>query len=202
MSGSCCKRFLHCINLLCLFSYVSLVHCEVPQLTIDQNKDVFCPGETVKLTCTWKDLEMPALNWVVNGTRTTLRELGNITGHSVNTSILGGYTIVSITQTQPSTTTYTCVTSLIDSIPSEALDVKFKGTYNGNTCYVVAYLLSGFLSDSQLEISISCTNEETALLVLLNVTSEGCPPLEQVRITVNDTFIIGRYIMIPSGLME
>ena len=28
--------------------------------------------------------------------------------------------------------------------------------------------------------------------MLLNVTSEGCPPLEQVRITVNDTFIIGR----------
>ena len=29
--------------------------------------------------------------------------------------------------------------------------------------------------------------------MLLNVTSEGCPPLEQVRITVNDTFIIGRH---------
>ena len=29
--------------------------------------------------------------------------------------------------------------------------------------------------------------------MLLNVTSKGCPPLEQVRITVNDTFIIGRY---------
>ena len=31
------------------------------------------------------------------------------------------------------------------------------------------------------------------MLVLLNVTSEGCPPLEQVRFTVNDTFIIGRH---------
>ena len=49
------------------------------------------------------------------------------------------------------------------------------------------------LSDSQLELSISCTNEESSLLVLLNVTSEGCPPLEQVRITVNDTFITGRH---------
>ena len=29
--------------------------------------------------------------------------------------------------------------------------------------------------------------------MLLNVTSEGCPPLEQVRVTVNDTFIIGRH---------
>ena len=34
---------------------------------------------------------------------------------------------------------------------------------------------------------------ETFLLVLLNVTSEGCPSLEQVRIIVNDTVIIGRY---------
>ena len=121
--------FLHCINLLCLFSYVSLVRCEVPQLTIDQNKDVFCPGEAVKLICTWKDLELPALTWIVNGIKTTLTELGNISGHSVNSSLLGGYTIVSITQNQPSTTTYACVTSLIDSNPSAALDVKFKGTY-------------------------------------------------------------------------
>ena len=54
---------------------------------------------------------MPALTWIVNGTKTTLGELNNIPGHSVNSSLLGGYTIVSITQTQPSTTTYTCVTS-------------------------------------------------------------------------------------------
>ena len=135
MSGSCCKRLHHCINLLCLFSYVSLVRCEVPQLTIDQNKDDVCPGETVRLICTWKDLDRPALNWIVNGTETTLGELNNITGHSVNSSIPGGYTIVTITQTQPSTTTYTCVTSDVDSISSEAFDVKFKGTY------IVQYLL-------------------------------------------------------------
>ena len=131
MSGSCCKRFHHCINLLCLFSYVSLVCCEVPQLTIDQNKDDFCLGETVRLICTWKDLERPALNWIVNGTETTLDELNSIVGHSVNSSILGGYTIVTITQTQPTTSTYTCVTSVVGSIPSEAFDVKFKGTYIG-----------------------------------------------------------------------
>ena len=47
-------------------------------------------------------------------------------------------------------------------------------------------------SDSQLELSISCTNEESSLLVLLNVTSEGCPPLEQVRISFNDISLIGR----------
>ena len=111
--------------LLLLFSTVC---CEVPQLTIDQNKDEFCLGETVTLICTWKDLEQPALNWIVNGTNTTTRELGNIPGHSVNTSILSGYNIVSITQTQPSATTYTCVTFLKDSIPSQAFDVKFKGT--------------------------------------------------------------------------
>ena len=129
MSGLCCKRFLHCINLLCLFSYVGLVHWEVPQLTIDQNKDDFCPGETVRLICTWKDLELPALTWIVNGTKTSLSELNNIPGHSVNSSILGGYTIVSITQTQSSMTTYTCVTSDIVGVPSKAFDVKFKGMY-------------------------------------------------------------------------
>ena len=48
-----------------------------------------------------------------------------------------------------------------------------------------------FLSDPQLELSISYKRKETALLVLLNVTSKGCSPLEQVRITVND-MIIGR----------
>ena len=129
MLGLCCKRFLHCINLLCLLCNVSLIRCEVPQLAIDQNNDVFCPGETVRLTCTWKDLDMPALTWIVNSTETTLKDLNNIPGHSVNSSILGGYTIVSITQTQPSTTTYTCVTSDVDGVPSEAFDVKFKGTY-------------------------------------------------------------------------
>ena len=56
----------------------------------------------------------------------------------------------------------------------------------------MVYLFCGFLSDSQLELSISCMTEETFLLVLLNITSEGCPPLEQVRVTVNDTFIIER----------
>ena len=35
--------------------------------------------------------------------------------------------------------------------------------------------------------------KEPSLLVLLNVTSEGCPPLEQVRITVNNTSLIGRH---------
>ena len=116
---------------LLLLSIVSIVCCEVPQLTIDQNKDDFCPGETVRLICTWRDLELPALNWIVNGTKTSLSELRNITGHSVNSSILGGYTIVSITQTQPSTATYTCVTSIIDSNPSQAFDVKFKGIIIG-----------------------------------------------------------------------
>ena len=126
MSGLCCKRFLHCINLLCLFSYVSLVRCEVPQLTIDQNKDVFCPGETARLTCTWKDLEIPALTWIVNGTLTTLRELNNIPGHSVNSSILGGYTIVSITQTEHSLTTYACLSSTEDVL-SKTVKVNFQG---------------------------------------------------------------------------
>ena len=31
------------------------------------------------------------------------------------------------------------------------------------------------------------------MLVLLNVTSEGCPPLVQVRITVNNVSLIGRH---------
>ena len=31
------------------------------------------------------------------------------------------------------------------------------------------------------------------MLVLLNVTSEGCPPLEQVRITVNNEPLIRRH---------
>ena len=50
-----------------------------------------------------------------------------------------------------------------------------------------------FLSDSPLELSISYTRKETTLIVLLNITSEGCPPLEQVRITVNNESLIGRH---------
>ena len=126
MSGSCCKRFLHCINVLCLFSDVSLVRCEVPQLTIEQNKDDFCPGETARLICTWKDLEKPALTWIVNGTKTTGRELSNIPGRSVNSSILGGYTIVSISQTEHSLTTYACLSSTEDVL-SETVNVNFQG---------------------------------------------------------------------------
>ena len=49
-----------------------------------------------------------------------------------------------------------------------------------------------FLSDSPLEISISYKRKKTSLLVLLNVTSKGCPPLEQVRITANES-LIGRH---------
>ena len=49
-----------------------------------------------------------------------------------------------------------------------------------------------FLSDSQFELSISYMRKET-LLVLLNVTSEGCPPLVQVRVTVNNKSLIGRH---------
>ena len=31
------------------------------------------------------------------------------------------------------------------------------------------------------------------MLVLLNVTSKGCPPLEQVRVTINNVSLIGRH---------
>ena len=129
------RVYTNTASLLFLFSTVSIVCCEVPQLTIDQNKGVFCPGETARLICTWKDLERPALNWIVNGTETTLDDLNNIAGHSVNSSIIGRYAVVSITQTHPSTTTYTCVTAVVGSIPSEAFDVKFKGIMLVNTCY-------------------------------------------------------------------
>ena len=129
MANLYCRIFLQAIILLGLFPGVGIVCWEAPQLKIDQNKDVFCLGETVRLICTWKDLELPALTWIVNGTKATLTELNNIPGHSVNSSIPGGYTVVSITQTQPSMTTYVCVSSIEKAVPSTTVIVKYEGMY-------------------------------------------------------------------------
>ena len=50
-----------------------------------------------------------------------------------------------------------------------------------------------FLSDSQLDLSISYKRKETTLLALFDIDNEGCPPLEQMRIAVNNKSVIGRH---------
>ena len=178
------------VFLLFLFSFISLVCCEVPQLNIEQNKNVFCPGETARLICKWYNVQ--ASSWKVNGTFTTVGGLNGMAGHSTSTSLTEGFTRVSITQTQPSVTSYSCVVSLTEDLPSEVVYVIFKGTQ----CleFFICCLCNHehvFVPDSQLELSISHKRKETSLLV--NVTSEGCPPLEQVRITVNNESLIGSH---------
>ena len=184
------KIYVH-IFLLFIFSYLSLACCEVHQLKIEQNKNVFCPGETATLTCRWENV--PASFWKVNGTLTSTGGINGIAGHSTSTSLTEGFARVSITQTQPSVTSYTCIASVDEDFPSEVVSVTFRGTQCLEfTIFVCAIIKSFFLSDSQLELFISHKRKETSLLVSLNVTNKGCPPLEQVRITVNNAFLIGR----------
>ena len=114
------------ISLLSLFSYIYLVCCGVPQLEIEQNKDVFCLGETARLTCRW-DIA-PASSWTVNGTVTTIGGLNRMAGHNTSTSLTEGFTRVSITQTQPSVTSYTCIVTIDEDFPSEVVYVTFRGT--------------------------------------------------------------------------
>ena len=180
------------VFLLFLFSFISLVCCEVPQLKIEQNKNVFCLGETARLICQWD--KAPASSWKVNDTVTTIGGLNGMAGHSTSTSLTEGFVRVSITQTQPSVTRYACVASLDEDFPSKVVYVTFRGTQ----CleFFICCLCNQehvILSDSQLELSISYTRKETSLLVLLNVTSKGCPPLELVRVTVNNVSLIGRH---------
>ena len=123
------------IILLFLLYYLSLVCCEVPQLKIEQNKDVFCPGETVRLICKWDNV--PVSSWKVNGTLTTTGGLNGIAGHSTSTFISERFVRLSITQTQPSVTSYTCVASVDEDFPSEVVYVTFRGTH----MFGVHYLL-------------------------------------------------------------
>ena len=110
-----------------LFSYITLVCCQFPQLKIEQNKAVFCPGEITRLVCKWENEQLPV--WEVNGTLTTTAELNRMAGHTISTSLTGGFTRVSITQSQPSVTSYTCVVFLNEDFPSEVVYVTFRGTH-------------------------------------------------------------------------
>ena len=174
-----------------LLLYSSLVCCEVPQLKIEQNKNIFCPGETARLICQWENV--PVSFWKVNGTVTTTGGLNRMAGHNASTSLTEGFTRVSITQTQPSVTSYICIASVDEDFPSDVVYVTFRGTQclDSITCCSYDYKHVIF-SDSPLELSILYMRKETSLLVLLNVTSEGCPPPELVRITVNNVSLTGR----------
>ena len=114
------------IILLSLFSYISLACCEVPQLKIEQNKNVFCLGETARLICQWNNVR--ATSWEVNGTLTTTGGLNGMAGHTISTSLTEGFTRVSITQTQPSVTSYSCIATIDEDFPSEVVYVTFRGT--------------------------------------------------------------------------
>ena len=120
------KISVYVFLLLLHFYNISLVCCEVPQLKIEQNKDVFCPGETARFICKWENV--PASSWKVNDTFTTIGGLDGMAGHSTSTSLTEGFTRVGITQTQPSVTSYTCVVSLDVDFPSEVINVTFRGT--------------------------------------------------------------------------
>ena len=116
------------VQIFLLLCFIFLVRCAVPQLKIEQNKDVFCPGKTARLVCQWDNAHVPG--WRVNGTLTTPGELNGMAGHNISPSQAEGFTRVSITQTQPSVTNYTCVASdnLDEDIPSEVVYVTFRGT--------------------------------------------------------------------------
>ena len=114
------------VFLLLPFSCISLVCCEVPQLKFEQNKDVFCPGETARLICKWDNV--PASSWEVNGTVTTPGGLNGMDGHNISIFRTEGFSRVSITQTQPSVTSYTCIVPLEKDVPSEVVYVTFRGT--------------------------------------------------------------------------
>ena len=49
-------------------------------------------------------------------------------GLNTSTSLTEGFTRVSITQTQPSVTSYICIASVNEDFPSEMVYVTFRGT--------------------------------------------------------------------------
>ena len=106
-----------------------------PALRILQGEQVrgsFCPGSTASLKCVFPE-DMVASAWYVNGSERPieLRFLSeDYQGHSVESSIEGGYALVNISKEEPYQASYICaVFQISDSIRSNSVDVIFKGTF-------------------------------------------------------------------------
>ena len=84
-----------------------------PELRILQGEQVrgsFCPGSTARLKCVFPE-DMVASAWYVNGSErpTEVRFLSeDYQGHSVESSIEGGYALVNISKKEPYRASYIC----------------------------------------------------------------------------------------------
>ena len=106
-----------------------------PELRILQGEQVrgsFCPGSTASLKCVFPE-NMVASAWYVNGSErpTEVRFLSeDYQGHSVDSSIEGGYALVNISKEEPYRASYICaVFRISDNIRSNSVEVIFKGTF-------------------------------------------------------------------------
>ena len=105
-----------------------------PELLILESEQVrgsFCPGSTANLKCVFPE-DMEALAWHVNGSERSIewRFLSeDYQGHSVDSSMEGGYTLVTISKEEPYRASYSCaVLRSSDNIRSNLVEVIFKGT--------------------------------------------------------------------------
>ena len=106
-----------------------------PELRILQGEQVrgsFCPGSTARLKCVFPE-NMVASAWYVNGSDRPIevRFLSeDYQGHSVDSSIEGGYTLVNISKEEPYRASYICaVFRSSDNIRSNLVEVIFKGMF-------------------------------------------------------------------------
>ena len=120
------------------FIYASITdYCyasQNPELRILQGEQVrgsFCPGSTARLKCVFPE-DMEALAWHVNGSERSIewRFLSeSYQGHSANSSMECGCTLVTISKEEPYRASYICaVLRIPDNIRSNLVEVIFKGT--------------------------------------------------------------------------
>lgn len=107
-----------------------------PELQIldqdEQNGGSFCPGSTVRLKCIFPE-DRQALAWYVSGSEIPIDGKylpQKFQGHSVQSSLEGGYTVVNISKEEPYRANYSCaVYHISDNVVSNSVEVIFQGTY-------------------------------------------------------------------------
>ena len=126
--------FLH-ISFICAALTDYCYASQNPELHILQGEQVrgsFCPGSTARLKCVFPE-GMEALAWYVNGSDrpTAVRFLSkDYQGHSIDSSMEGGYTLVNISKEEPYQASYICaVFHISDNISSNLVEVIFKGMF-------------------------------------------------------------------------
>ena len=129
-----CGVFLH-ISFICAAITDFCCASQNPELRILQGEQVrgsFCPGSTARLKCVFPE-NMVASAWYVNGSERSIewRFLSkDYQGHSVDSSIESGYTLVNISKEEPYRASYICaVFHISDNIRSNLVEVIFKGTF-------------------------------------------------------------------------